>query len=189
MSLMQTLKRPAVLGTLLAVSAAGNLFLGGVLAGRIGGHAMHPPRFERDFESRLRAVPEERRREIHDMLRQGKAAVGAQHEAMRELHESLVTELTRDHPDRALLERQMTDMRTRKLAMQEALQKSFLDTALALAPEERREMLDAMQEQRKRGGWHRRSGGPGGPRAPRPDGPAPGSGMPPPPEPPAPGTP
>ncbi len=154
MSLMQTLKRPVVLGTLLAVSAAGNLFLGGILAGRIGGQAMHPPRYERDFESRLRAVPEERRREIRDLLRQGKPAMRAQHEAMRELHEALATELTRDHPDRALLEKQMADMRTRNLAMQEALHKSFLDTALTLAPEERRKMLDAMQEQRERG-WRR----------------------------------
>lgn len=164
MSLMQTLKRPAVLGTLLAVSATINLFLGGILAGRIGGHAMHPPRFERDFESRLRAVPEERRRQIRDMLREGKPAMRAQHEAMRELHESLAAELSRDQPDRALLERQMADMRTRKLAMQEALQKSFLDTALALAPEERRQMLDAMEEQRERGGRRgqddRHDGGP-----------------------------
>ena len=74
MSLMQSLKRPAVLGTLLAVSATINLFLGGILAGRIGAHAMHPPHFERDFESRLRAVPEERRRQIRDMLREGKPA-------------------------------------------------------------------------------------------------------------------
>lgn len=81
---------------------------------------------------------------------------------MRELHESLAAELSRDQPDRALLERQMADMRTRKLAMQ-TLQKSFLDTALALAPEERRQMLDAM-EQRERGGRRgqgdRHDGGP-----------------------------
>jgi len=184
-SLMQTLKRPAVLGALLAVSAAGNLFLGGILAGRIGGHAMHPPRFERDFESRLRSVPEERRREIRNMLRQGKPAMRAQHEAMRELHESLAAELARDQPDRALLEKQMAEMRTRNLAMQEALQKSFLDTALALAPEERRQMLEAMQEQRERG-WRRRPDGPGGPQVPLPEGHAPGIDTP---APPGPGTP
>lgn len=179
MSLMQTLKRPVVLGTLLAVSAAGNLFLGGILAGRIGGHAMHPPRFERDFESKLRSVPEERRREIRNMLRQAKPAMRQQHEEMRELNESLAAELARDHPDRALLEKQMADMRTRNLAMQEALQKSFLDTALALAPKERRKMLDAMQQQRERG-WHHRPDGPDGPQVPSPEEPAPGIGMPPP---------
>ena len=182
MSLLQSLKRPAVLGTLLAVSAAGNLFLGGILAGRIGGHAMHPPRFERDFESKLRSVPEERRREIRNMLRQVNPAMREQHEEMRELNASLAAELARDHPDRALLEKQMADMRTRNLAMQEALQKSFLDTALALAPKERRKMLDAMQQQRERG-WRHRPDGADGPQVPLPEVPAPGIGMPAPPEP------
>ena len=165
MSVIDTLKRPAVLGTLLAVSAAANLFLGGILAGRIGAHAMHPPRVERDFEATLRAVPEERRREIREQMRRNAPLMREHHERKRALFEAIAAELAREQPDRALLEKQLAELRARSAAMQEALQKGFLDTALALPPEERRKMLEAMQQHGDRG-WRGRLDGPGGPAAP-----------------------
>lgn len=165
MSLMQTLTRPAVLGTLLAVSAAGNLFLGGILAGRIGGHAMHPPRVERDFASTLRSVPEERRREIREQMRRNAPLMREHHERKRALFEAIAAELAREQPERALLETQLAELRARSTAMQEALQKGFLDTALALPAEERRKMLEAMQQHGDRG-WRGRLEGPGGPAGP-----------------------
>lgn len=165
MSVIDTLKRPAVLGTLLAVSAAGNLFLGGILAGRIGAHAMHPPRVERDVEAALRAVPEERRREIREQMRRNAPLMREHHERKRALFEAIAAELAREQPDRALLEKQLAELRARSAAMQETLQKGFLDTALALPSEERRKMLEAMQQHGDRG-WRGRLDGPGGPAGP-----------------------
>jgi len=164
-SVIDTLKRPALLGTLLAVSAAGNLFLGGILAGRISAHAIHPPRVERDFEATLRAVPEERRREIREQMRRNAPLMREHHARKRALFETIAAEFAREQPDRALLEKQLAELRAQSAAMQEALQKGFLDTALALPPEERRKMLEAMQQHGDRG-WRGRLDGPGGPAGP-----------------------
>ncbi len=191
MSVTDTLKRPAVLGALLAVAVAGNLFQAGILAGRLGAHAMRPPKFERDFESRLRAVPEERRNEIREHLRRSAPAMREQHEALRALHAAIAAELAREQPDRALLEQKMAELRARTAAMQEALQKSFLDTALALPRAERQEMVEAMQQARGRGRAGRADdagppGGPGRHGMPPPEAMPPDAPMPPPPAPEAP---
>ncbi|MBP6381362.1 MAG: periplasmic heavy metal sensor [Pseudomonadales bacterium] len=159
MSVIDSLKRPAVLGTLLAVSVAGNLFLGGILAGRLGARAMHPPLFARDFEATLRGVPEERRLEMREHMRRNAPLVREHHERKRALFDAIAAEMAREQPDRALLETQMAELRARSAAMQEALHKGFLDTTLALAPAERRKMLEAMQQQGDRG-WRGRLDGP-----------------------------
>jgi uncharacterized membrane protein len=157
-SLINTLARPAVLGALLAASVAGNLFLGGILAGRIGGHAMHPPLLERGLESKFGLLPEDQRRELRKQMREARPAMREHHRRMRELHEAIATELARDAPDRATLEQQFADVRQQSLAMQESLQAGFLDTALKLAPAERRRMLDAMEGGRHRGHGPSRDG-------------------------------
>ena len=71
--------------------------------------------------------------------------------ASQRIAAAIAAELARDQRDRALLEQKMAELRARTAAMQEALQKSFLDTALALPRGERQEMVEAMQQARGRG--------------------------------------
>jgi uncharacterized membrane protein len=170
-SAIDSLARPAVLGTLLAASVAVNMFLAGTFAGRIGAHAMHPPMFEREFESRLRLVPEERRREMRAHMRAAMPALREHRRKMHELREELAGELARETPDRATIEKQLGAIREQSTAMQEALHKGFLDTMLELTPAERRRTMDAMLEERGPGGPHH-GPGPGGFR-PRAGGPPP----------------
>lgn len=180
MSFFDTLSRPAVLGSLLAVSVAGNMFLGGVLAGRIGAHAMHPPMLERDFESRLASVPEAQRREMRERMRKSMPDMRRHWREMRELRQGLAKELARETPDRATIEKQLAAIRQQSSAMQEALHAGFVDTVLGLSPAERKRMMDAMLHERGPGG-PRRGAGPFGPRAGEPMPPPPAPGEPPPP--------
>jgi uncharacterized membrane protein len=181
-SFISSLSRPVVLGSLLAVSVAGNMFLGGMLAGRFGGHAMHPPMIERDFESRLHFVPEAQRRAMRDQMRKDVPAMRKHWRRMHHLRESLAKELARETPDRATVEKQLAALRAESSAMQETLHRGFVDTVLKLAPDERKRMLDAMLIERGPGG-PRHGPGPGGP-GPGSPGPRAGGSMPPPPPPP-----
>jgi len=182
-SLLHTFSRPAVLGSLLAVSVAGNMLLGGVIAGRIGAHAMHPPLTGRDFESRLPFIPEAERREMREQMRKSMPEMRKHWREMREMRESLARELARDTPDRATIERQLAAIRAESAAIQQTLHAGFVDMALKLEPEERKRMLDAMLEARAPGAHHRGPGpfGPhaGGPMAPPPPGSEPAGGEPP----------
>lgn len=166
---MNTLCKPRVLGTLLLLSLAANLFLAGTLAGRFSAAMRLPPPMARDFEASLRALPEERREQLRSHFRAHMPEIRRQHRALRGLHEALGAELERSQPDRARLEQLLGEIRTRGATAQQALQTSFLDTVLELPASERRVVIEHLL---------RRSG-------PRP--PPPGERAPPPPGPPPPG--
>jgi Spy/CpxP family protein refolding chaperone len=143
-----TLARPGVLAVLLALSLACNLLLAGIVVGRIGGHMMHPPRFERGFESGLPDVPEERRAQIRKHLRSAMPEMRERHEAMRELRQALAAELGKPEPDRAAIEQQLAAMRAQSASIQESLHAGFVDTVMDMQPQERKQMMEHMLRER-----------------------------------------
>ncbi|HMV72904.1 MAG TPA: periplasmic heavy metal sensor [Pseudomonadales bacterium] len=144
MNTIQKLTRPAVLGTLLVVSVAGNLFLGGVLAGRVGARAMHPPAFEREVDARLGFVSWPRRLELRQRLLPPEAEMRRQHREMHALRMTLAEELAREQPRREQLEQALAALREHGLALQQQLHQRFVDTVLELPAAERRAMMDAL---------------------------------------------
>lgn len=156
MSTIQKLARPGVLGALLAVSVAGNLFLGGVLAGRVGARAMHPPPFEREVDARLGFIPEARRMELRRHLLPPQGEMRRHHREMHALRKALAEELAREPPRRTQVERQLATLRERNAALQQRLHRRFVDTVLALPAAERRAMMDALLQPPRGGGGPRR---------------------------------
>jgi len=146
--IITTLARPSVLATLLGLSVAVNLLLGGIVAGRVGGHLMHPPRFERGFEAGLPGVPEERRAQIRKHLRSAMPEMRERHEAMHELRQALAAELGRPEPDRAAIEQQLAAMRAQSASIQESLHAGFVDSVMDMAPQERKQMMEHMLRER-----------------------------------------
>lgn len=144
MSARQKLMRPAVLGALLAVSVALNLFLAGTLAGRAGARAMHPPPFARDVDARLGFLSREKRQELRRHLLPPRDEMLRHHREVRALQQELGTELAREPPRREELERELAALRELNMTMQQRLHRRFVDTVLELPPAERRAMMGAL---------------------------------------------
>lgn len=144
MSARQKLMRPAVLGALLAVSVALNLFLAGTLAGRAGARAMHPPPFARDVDARLGFLSREKRQELRRHLLPPRDEMLRHHREVRALQQELGTELAREPPRREELERELAALRELNMTMQQRLHRRFVDTVLELPLAERRAMMDAL---------------------------------------------
>jgi uncharacterized membrane protein len=128
------------LGALLLLSLALNLFLAGVIGGRL----MQPHGPERGFESTLQRLPEEQRASVREHLRAAAPEMRTHRRAMRAIHRRLLEALASTEPDRALLEEELAAIRRHAGAMQEALHRSFLDAVLDMPPEARGVILEAM---------------------------------------------
>ena len=181
MSILDSLGRPRTLAVLLALSLGANLFLIGGIAGRMSGHRhghpMPPPIFGLGgpgMESGLRHMPSAGREHLRGMLRERRPELRAEHEALRKLHRRIAKELGRESPDRAAIERSFEEIRSRTLEIEKSVQAAFLDSALAMEPAARQQMLDAMLEHRKGQRWKGPGRGmpPGPPPAPPSEAPA-----------------
>jgi len=179
-SVFDALRTPRVLGVLLAISVAFNVFFAGALAGRVSARWMHPPptlALGRGFESGFRFVPEESRRQMRSLLREHRPELREEHQAMRRLHREIEQELARPQPDRAAIEADFAQLREKLIGLEQAMQDAFLDTVLALPAEARRDLVENMR------GHGRRHHGPHG-APPRPPEESPDEEAPPPPPPP-----
>ena len=157
MNIIDTLARPRVLGVLLAISVAINLVLIGSVAGRYSARMMHPPMMAGGFESGLRFLPEGQRKELRRQFQEHMPEMLQERRALARLHKELALELSRAEPDRAAIEANLRATRTQVMKTQEALQASFIETVLALPPEQRKPLIEGMLE--RRGGMmypHRR---------------------------------
>lgn len=144
MNIRQTLRRPAVLATLLVVSLACNLFLAGTMVGRLGARAMHQPSFARDVDDRLRFMPDQRRSELRRHLLPPRTEMRRHYREVRALQQELAAELAHEPPRREVLERELARLRDLNTAMQQRLHERFVDTVLELPPGERGAMMDAL---------------------------------------------
>lgn len=143
------LRSASGLATLLAVSVAVNLFLGGVLAGRFTGEAQGT-QTRRNIEAMLAPLPEEKRTLVRQELRTAMPQVRQHFAALREARAGIARELVKPEPDRAALERGFAEVQARSTAIQAAFQQAFLRAAPGLTQEERRAMVRALA-QRARG--------------------------------------
>lgn len=159
MNALHRLARPRVLWTLLIVSVATNLFLGGMLSGRYGARALYPLLLERDVEGHLGFASHARRAELRRSLLPPEAEMRAYRQEMHALRRALAEELAQESPSRERLESGLAELRTHNMMMQERLHRRFIDTALALPVAERRALMDAMlRPAYRRGARHAASG-------------------------------
>jgi uncharacterized membrane protein len=129
--------------TALAVSVALNLFLGGVLAGRIGGQASQSVRAQRNLEAALAPLPEAKRNVVIRELRRVMPELRHDQQAVQQARAAAAEELLRPQPDSAALDRHFREVQVRTTSMQNALQQALKRAAADLTPEERRALIEA----------------------------------------------
>jgi uncharacterized membrane protein len=139
------LVNPKVLGALLVLSVAANLFFGSLVLGRLTGEAAYGPQAKRSIEALLEALPAERRPILRQELRTAMPEMRRNLQAAQALRAELAKELIKPEPDPAQLDRYFSELRQRTTAMQSALQQAYKRAALQLTLEERRAVIDALK--------------------------------------------
>jgi uncharacterized membrane protein len=134
----------------LATSVALNLFLAGVVAGRVGGQAAQGMQAKRNLEAMLAPLPEAKRDAVRRELRGVMPEVRRNLQAVNQARAALAEELTRPEPDGAVLERNFREVQTRTTATQQALQQAFKRAAADLTVEERRALIEAARRRAAR---------------------------------------
>ena len=136
------LGNPKVLGTLLAVSLAGNLFLGAFIAGRVTGQATQA---KRSLDAIVAVLPPEKRGAVLMELRAAVPVVREHASAIKALRAEVAEELARPQLDAAALDQRFTGIQQQTTAVQAQWQQAYKRAAATLAPEERRALLTALR--------------------------------------------
>jgi uncharacterized membrane protein len=136
----------------LAVSVALNLFLAGVVAGRIGGQAAQGVQAKRNLEAALAPLPDAKREAVRRELRRAMPDVRRDLQAVQQARAAAAEELLRPQPDGAALDRHFREVQTRTASMQHALQQAFKRAAADLSVEERRVLIEAAKRRAPRAG-------------------------------------
>jgi uncharacterized membrane protein len=166
---------PTTVGAVLAVSLAGNLFLGGIVAGHFGASRMAPPPlFAPGTDTLFRLIPDRERRAMREHLHTNHPEVMETHLYLRTLHREISQELGKEVPDRKLLEHKLAEVREGVELLEKSMHVAFLDTVLTLPTQERRRLINEMRRQLPRG-MPPPPGGPGKPDGVRPPGSSPGA--------------
>ena len=145
------LTNPKILGTLLAVSVAANLFLGGMFAGRFTGEAAQDPRAKRNVEAMLQPLPQDKRALVRKELRAAMPQVRQHFKALQEASARVAEELVKPEPDPAQLDRRFAEVQAQTTAIQAAFQQAFKRAAVSLTPQERRAVIEALKRRPQRG--------------------------------------
>ena len=143
--MIRRLASPKVLGAALAVSLAANLFLAGMIAGRLTGEAAQGLQALRNLDALLEPLPAAKRALVRDELRAALPGVREHHQAMQAARAELAEELVKPAPDPATMDRHFAAVQARTTAMQAALQQAFKRAAMSLTQEERRAMIEGIK--------------------------------------------
>ena len=130
--------------TLLAVSVAANLFLGGVLAGRYTGQAAQESPSRRGLQAILALVPEDKRPLVAKHFRAAAPELRRDFAALQAARAALAEELVKPAPDTAALERSFAEVRRLTTAVQAAYQEALLRVVPSLSQNERRAVVQAL---------------------------------------------
>lgn len=145
------LRSARALATLLALSLAANLFLGGVLAGRLTGQAGQDSQTRRSIQAMLAPLPEAKRELVRNEIRAVMPRVREQFAALRTARAALAEEMVKPAPDTAALGRGFADVQARTVAIGTALQQAMLRALPSLTQEERRAMVQALSRRQRSG--------------------------------------
>jgi len=161
---------------LFAISIAINLFLGGAvtsaLIGGFGRPDMGPPggpmsRSELNPRFIARSVPEEARSEAREVLRTHRGEVRQAFRNARSVRANVLSELKSDTLSEERLAEQLSLSRQADQAVAEKLHSVVAEIIMLLTPEQRRQMMDSIEQRvaerremwrdrHSKGGWHKK---------------------------------
>ena len=143
------LRSPRGLAILLVLSVAVNLFLGGMLAGRITGQAAESS-IRQNIRAMLAPLPEEKRALVQLEIRAEMPKVREQFAGLQAARAALAEEMVKPVPDNAALDRGFAEVQARTAAIGTTLQRAIQRSLPSLTQEERRAMVEALARRTKR---------------------------------------
>jgi uncharacterized membrane protein len=144
------LRSPRGLAILLVLSVAVNLFLGGVLAGRITGQAARESSIRQNIRAMLAPLPEEKRALVQKEIRAEMPRVREQFAALQAARAALAEEMVKPVPDNGALERGFAEVQARTAAIGRTLQHAIQRSLPSLTQDERRAMVEALARRERR---------------------------------------
>jgi len=132
------------LATLLVVSLAVNLFLGGLLAGRLTGEVAQESQTRRSIHVMLAPLPEAKRQLVRKELGIAMPRVREQFAALQRARATLGAEMVKPVPDSAALEQSFAAVQAHSTAIGGELQRAIVRALPNLTQDERRAMVEAL---------------------------------------------
>jgi uncharacterized membrane protein len=139
------------LATLLVVSLAVNLFLGGVLVGRLSGQVAQESQTRRSIQAMLAPLPEAKRQLVRKELGTAMPQVREQFAALQKARATLAGEMVKPVPDSAALERSFAAVQAHSTAIGGELQRAIVRAMPSLTQDERRAMVEALARRQTSG--------------------------------------
>jgi uncharacterized membrane protein len=137
---------------LLAASLGANLFLGGMVAGRITGDVTQGSPTRRSIEAMLAPLPHAKRKLVRQEINGAMPRVREQLAALQKARVALAEEMVKPMPDSGALERGFSAVRLHTMEIGGELQRAITRALPALTQEERRTLARALVRRQGAGG-------------------------------------
>jgi uncharacterized membrane protein len=137
---------------LLVASLGANLFLGGMLAGRITGDLTQGSQTQRSIRAMLAPLPEAKRELVRREIDASMPQVRQQLAALQKARAALAEELVKPTPDSGALERGFAAVQFHSMEIGAELQRAMMRALPGLTQEERRALVRALVQRRGSGG-------------------------------------
>jgi uncharacterized membrane protein len=149
---MAWLRSTRGLTLLLVASLGANLFLGGMVAGRITVDATQGSPTRRSIEAMLAPLSEAKRKLVRQELKSAMPRVRQQLAALQKVRTGVAEEMVKPTPDSAALERGFEAVQLHTKEVQGELQRAIMRALPALTQEERRALVRALALRQGAGG-------------------------------------
>ena len=132
------------LAALLVVSLGANLFLGGMVLGRVTGEATQGSQTRLSIQAMLGPLPEAKRELVRREIGAIMPQVQQQFATLQKARAELAEEMAKPTLDTGALERGFAAVQTHTIAIKAAFQQAIMDALPALSQEERRALANAL---------------------------------------------
>ena len=139
------------LTVLLVASLGANLFLGGMVAGRITGDVTQGSQTRRSIQAMLAPLPDAKRELVRREINAAMPQVRQQFAALQKARAALAEEMVKPAPDSGALERGFAAVQFHTMAIGAELQRAMVRALPALTQEERRALVRALARRQSGG--------------------------------------
>lgn len=132
---------------LLFASLALNVFLGGVVSGRLAAQFAQPLALKHRFDEMIAALPADQQQTLRATMRAALREARPQMVALRASRADSIKHMAAPNLDQAALQDDFDRLRQHTNAVQQILQQHFIQTLQTLTPEQRSQLAEAMRRQ------------------------------------------
>ena len=150
--MMAWLQTARGLTLVLAASLGVNLFLGGIVAGRVTGDVTQGSPTRRSIEAMLAPLPDAKRKLVRQEIDSALPRVRLHLAALQKARAELAEEMVKPVPESGALERGFAVIRHHSTEIRGELQQAIVRARPALTQEERRALVRALVQRRGAGG-------------------------------------